>query len=289
MQRPAVLVHEIVHKLGLFGKPHQGVRSFQDLEFVLDLADNDPKKARKNADTFEMLYQQYYHRVDAAVWRRDNDKVYLFSGNRYTRFSPNFGAGADNGYPKPIQGRWKGLPEDFVQSIDAAVWRDDKKALYMFKGDRYVRFSNGNTTMDRNYPKAMRNWKGLPARFERGIDAAVWRGDNGKLYFFKDHEYVRYSDPGKPIDANYPRRIAGNWKDLPDDFERDVGAALWDWKRGRLYFFHGTRYVRYTDVPNVVDDGYPRAILSNWEGVPPASPTFVPSRAGAGAFKGLPH
>lgn len=117
----------------------------------------------------------------------------------------------------------------------------------------------------------------------------MWRGDNGKLYFFKDDEYVRYSDPTKSIDSKYPLPIAGNWKDLPNDFERDIGAALWDWNKGRLYFFHGTQYVRYTDVPKVVDSGYPRAILSSWNGVPSTSPSFVPSRANAGAFKGLPH
>jgi hypothetical protein len=246
--RAGIVIHEMIHKLGLVGD--QGVTTLADVE---DLARNNPKKAQRNPDTYEFLYQEYFHRVDAAVWRRDNNKVYLFSGNRYTRFSPDLSAGADPGYPKTIEDNWHGLPDNFKRGIDAAVWRDDNEKLYMFKGDQYVRFSDGRTTVDAGYPKPMSNWPGLDSNFQSGIDAAVWRGDTGRLYFFREDpshlqnvNYVRYSDPNDPVDPGFPRDLT-NWpEDLPQDFVDNLGAAFWHWGTGRLYLFTGRQYIRYS-------------------------------------------
>ena len=45
--------------------------------------------------------------VDAVLQRKDNGAIYMFKAGQYVRFS-NVDAGVDAGYPKPIEGNWKG-------------------------------------------------------------------------------------------------------------------------------------------------------------------------------------
>ena len=203
-------------------------------------------------------------KVDAAVWRGDNDKAYLFSNTRYIRFT-DIGAGRDEGYPKKISGNWPGLPNNFKNGIDAALWREDNGKLYLFKGSEYVRFSNVSDGVDAGYPKPVAgNWKGMPAAFNEGIDAALWRESNGKIYFFKGGQYLRISSVDAGMDAGYPKPIAGNWNGMPTSFNNGIDAALMRKDNHKLYFFKGTRYVRLTDVGATMDAGYPNFINGNW-------------------------
>ena len=114
----------------------------------------------------------------------------------------------DAGYPKPIAGNWPGLPADFNAGIGAVLQRKDNGAIYMFKGDQYVRFSNVDAGVDAGYPKPIEgNWKGMPDKFNAGIDAALWRNSNGKIYFFKKGRfygtYVRFTDVSAGVDSGY--------------------------------------------------------------------------------------
>ena len=71
------------------------------------------------------------------------------------------------------------------------------------------------------YPKPIaNNWPGFPAAFAAGIDAAVvW--NNGKAYFFKGANYIRYDIKTDKVDAGYPKPIAGAWPGL---FTSGIGA-----------------------------------------------------------------
>ena len=310
-ERAAILVHELVHKIGghavagaaigLVGGPpgvaagaaigamvptgHKTSQESQVMAQVEALAKNTPRKARNNPDSYELLYQQYFHRVDAAVHRVSNGKWYLFCGNRHVRFTPGGGPKADAGYPVPITA-WGRLPKEFRRGIDAALYRHDNQALYFFKGNRYVRFDKGSNTVNREYPKFLSEWKGMPARFQEGIDCALWRGDNKRIYFFKGDEYLRFSSVAHGMDNGFPKRIASSpeWSWLPVDFRFGLGAALWDDDQKRIYFFKGNQYVRSSDHKKV-DGGYPRPILRNWIGVPVATPIFDPEGQPAGVFK----
>jgi len=202
--------------------------------------------------------------IDAALWRLDNNKIYLFSGNKYVRIT-DVGAGRDDGYPRNIAGNWPGLPAAFQSGIDAALWRDSDGAVYLFKGNQYVRFSKVSDGVDAGYPKSIADdWPGLPAAFQTGIDAALLRESNGKIYFFKGNQYVRFSDVSAGVDAGYPKPIAGSWPGLPASFTSNLGAALMRRDNHKIYFFKGTRHVRFDDAASTTDPGYPRFINGDW-------------------------
>jgi hypothetical protein len=206
----------------------------------------------------------FLSKIDAAVWRADVNRLYLFSNDEYVRYT-NVSDGRDEGYPKRIAGNWPGLPSSFNQGIDAALWRESNGKLYFFKGSQYVRFSKVSDGVDPGYPKPIAgNWPGLPSSFNQGIDAALWRESNKKIYFFKGSQYVRFSKVSDGVDPGYPKPIAGNWPGLPSSFNEGIDAALLRRDNKKIYFFKGRRYVRYSSVPQGVDPGYPAWINGNW-------------------------
>jgi hypothetical protein len=206
----------------------------------------------------------FLQQIDAAVWRHDNGKAYLFSNDQYVRFS-DVAQGVDEGYPRSIASGFAGLPAAFRAGIDAALWRPDNGKLYFFKGSQYVRFSDVGAGMDPGYPKSIDgHWKGLPASFSERIDAAVWREDNNKIYLFRGGQYVRFSDVDAGMDPGYPKSIEGHWPGLPASFQSGIDAALMRLDNHKLYFFKGRRYVRFSDVDAGVDPGYPADINGRW-------------------------
>ena len=66
------------------------------------------------------------------------------------------------------------------------------------RSGRFFSVANGNCrlcanpAMDEGQPEPIASeWIGLPANFQSGIEAAVWRYDNGRAYLFKGNNYVR--------------------------------------------------------------------------------------------------
>ncbi len=96
--------------------------------------------------------------VNAALWSKTNQKIYFFKDDQYIRVDPNNGWQVDPGYPKPIENNWPGLPGDFNEGIDAALWSETNQKIYFFKRNRfynqYVRVDpNNGWQMDSGYPK----------------------------------------------------------------------------------------------------------------------------------------
>lgn len=205
-------------------------------------------------------WEAFMTNIDAALYRGDNNKAYLFSGKWYVRFS-KVGDPKDEGYPKTIAGNWHGLPSDWENGIDAALWRPSNQKIYFFKGNQYCRLTGA--TVDAGYPKPIAgNWSGLPADFQAGIDAAFHRTSNDKIYFFKGSNYVRLTET--TVDPGYPKPIGTNWEGLPASFQQKIDAALMRLDSGQIYMFSGRRYIRYTNVANGIDPGYPNWIDKNW-------------------------
>lgn len=212
-------------------------------------------------------WESFLTNIDAAFWRTSNDRIYLFSGPWYVRLTNDTAAGPEPGYPKRIAGNWRGLPASFESGIDAALMRESNGKIYFFKGSQYVRIGD-NSEVDAHYPKPITgNWKDLPASFNQGIDAALWRESNEKIYFFKGNQYVRV-DSDSTMELNYPRPIAGNWKGAPEAFNQGFDAALMRKGNAKIYAFKGRQYIRWSKVSEGIDDGYPRWIHGNWMAFP---------------------
>ena len=193
--------------------------------------------------------------LDATVYRKNNNKIYFFKGDQYVRIGGD--SKVESGYPKPIAGSWRGLPASFESGIDAALWRNSNGKIYFFKGDQYVRIGN-DSKVESGYPKPIAgNWKGMPSSFNSGIDAAVWRDSNQKIYFFKGDQYVRIGSDSS-MDPGYPKPIKGNWG-VPEDWEDGIDAAMLRFSNGKMYFFKGSDYLRWKD-PQHMDAGYPKQI-----------------------------
>ncbi|BBZ34765.1 hemopexin repeat-containing protein [Mycolicibacterium confluentis] len=145
-----------------------------------------------------------------------------------------------------------------------SMWPNGK--VYLFKGSQYVRYNVAADKVDAGYPLPIAgNWPGFPADFASGIDSGVlWT--NGKAYYFRGNQYIRYDVVNDRVDAGYPRPIFNNWPGL---WAGGIDAGV-VWPNGKAYLFKGSQYVRYDIAADRVDPGYPKPIAGNWPGMPAA-------------------
>lgn len=197
-----------------------------------------------------------------AVVNWGNGKAYCFRGSQYVRFDIKAGR-TDSGYPKPINsGTWPGLI--WIEGIDAAVnWGNGK--AYFFRGSQYVRYDIASDRVDPGYPQPINSqtWPGLV--WTDGIDAAVNWG-NGKAYFFKGNQYIRYDIKADRADSGYPKPInAQTWRGMIwTDGIDDVVA----WNNGKAYFFRGNQFIQFDIKEDRADPGYPKKIDDqSWPGL----------------------
>lgn len=103
-----------------------------------------------------------------------------------------------------IAQRWPGVPFDH---IDAAL-HFDPEFVYLFSGNRYVRFDVKRNQICEGYPQlTCERWHGL--HFEK-IDAAIYWG-NGKVFFFRADQHIRYDIADFRADPGYPKHVTGNY------------------------------------------------------------------------------
>jgi hypothetical protein len=111
----------------------------------------------------------------------------------------------------------------------------------------------------------------LDAKFASTVYPKSYSGStciwpNGKAYFFRGSQYLRYDPANDSTDPGYPLPIAGNWPGLPADFASGIDAAVL-WNNGKAYLFKGSKYVRYDVAADRMDAGYPLPIAGNWPGL----------------------
>lgn len=192
--------------------------------------------------------------------------VYFFWRDNYLRYDRVLDR-TDEDYPLSIAGYWPGFTEaGFDTGVDAAVnWQNGK--IYFFKGNQYLRYDIAADKADPGYPLLIAgNWPGFTeAGFDTGVNTAINFG-NGKVYFFKGNQYLRYDIAADKVDPGYPLPIAGNWSGFTEaGFDTGVNAAI-NWGNGKVYFFKGNQYLRYDIASDKVDPGYPLSIAGHWPG-----------------------
>lgn len=231
-------------------------------------------------------------RVVLAVLAHDRTLALLL-GDRWHVVSQSLTAS----YPLNRLGR---LKNNIAQrnKVDAALFLESSGQTFLFSGDQGVRYSNDTYTQDEapafvddGYPKSLATiltqelgMSHLPSTFQYGIDA-VLKGNDSKLYVFKDKYYLQ-------SDQSEPKSIATFWGKLdnkfvsidPTDPSRVPLDAAFISPNGSLYAFKGKQYIRYTD-PNqaTVDEGFPKSIQDNWGNLPT---TFETAISGGFVFEG---
>ncbi len=87
--------------------------------------------------------------------------------------------------------------------------------VYFFSNNSYLRYDRVDDQVDEDFPKPITgNWPGFDTTdFAAWVDAAVNWG-NGKVFFFRGNQYLRYDIAADRVDSGYPLPILGNWKGL---------------------------------------------------------------------------
>ncbi len=148
--------------------------------------------------------------------------------------------------------------------------------IYFLRGDRCLKFEPGHGVVPRagGVERALRDeWPGLPAPFDRGVDAALHYPKTKSIYLFRGGRYVRGTlsllAPAAPPTWSDVRRIGvDGWKTLPVAFRADLDAAFFHRDNGHAYFFKGGDYVKYHPDDGVVAPGIRRLGVDGWVGLP---------------------
>jgi len=106
------------------------------------------------------------------------------------------------------------------------------------------------------------------AVFAQGTIDAVLNWGNGKAFFFKGDEYIRYDITTHKVDPGYPKKIGNAFPGMT--FTSGVDAAInWGKVDGHdtAFFFKGDEYIRYDIEQHRVDAGYPKKIGNAFPGM----------------------
>ena len=162
-------------------------------------------------DPWATLKEGGYSRIEAAfrgthIHDADGNpmprKLFFFQGTHFVRYDVDTQQ-VDQG-PTRIAEGWPGVP---FESIDA-VLSVNSESIYLFSGDKYVRYNGVKNRMDEGYPASVHErWIGVT--FDR-IDAALYAG-HGKCYFFSGTRYIRYDIVNYCADPGYPKHINSNY------------------------------------------------------------------------------
>jgi hypothetical protein len=89
---------------------------------------------------------------------------------------------------------------------------------------------------------------------------------NGKAYFLKGNQYIRYNIAADKADAGYPLPIKNYWPGLDAFADVFLDAAV-EWGNGKAFLFKGNQYIRYDIASGKADAGYPLPIKDHWPGL----------------------
>jgi hypothetical protein len=223
--------------------------------------------------------------VDAGFVGLDG-KTYLFSGDRYLRYSGADYSVVDIGYPRAIAGDWGGL-----RRVDASFVLDGVTYLFGLGGDlltlplehaadldagrvssalRQRLARQGLTLPDEPRVEGARPWRittdsGVRlVLVPRATDIVVRCDEDVEAPF-----YVRYAtrDYTKP-DSDHPRPLTDDWWSLPagGDPAIDSVDAVFTGRDNRTYLFSRNQYVVFDHRRRWWSA--PRSLQSGWDSLP---------------------
>lgn len=137
-------------------------------------------------DPISAFWPALSHGIDAAYEVKERDTVFLFKGHKYWATKATV---IEPGFPKNIHSL--GFPK-VVKKVDAAVYDGSIKKTYFFSGDKYWRYDETNSSMEKGYPKK------IAADFpEAGskVDAALHH--NGHLYLFSGSKQYKFDSKSR--------------------------------------------------------------------------------------------
>ena len=217
-----------------------------------------------------------FEQVDAAFVR--DGKLYLTRGNQYIRYSGENFDFVDDGYPKQLSTNNENLPK--WDRLDTAFAGTDGKT-YFFKDGKFRTSDNLTTDQDAKTPwrsarpgiadggidaAYIQNGKlfllsgniyfrytlengaisdvadaGYPKPMATKMDAAFVQND--AVYLFSKGQYYKLSGSAEPDTLPAPKKIKGNWGNIPGEFWGGFDAGLNT--AGKLYLFKGKQYLEY--------------------------------------------
>ena len=207
-------------------------------------------------------------KIDAALQRNDNQRVYFFIGEQLYRYNLELVDKVDPNFPQPVKEYWTGLP---YSTVDAVIKANHADKLYFFKDDYYLRYDINDLKVDAGYPRKIKEgWVGVP--FDT-VDAAFWRLKLfvdiekevfEKVYLFKGEEYVVYNIDTDQIADGYPKAIKDGFPGMPF---ATIDAIFQRYEQHLLYIFKDDKYLIYDIEAKRTLDGYPHNVVDDFKGI----------------------
>lgn len=194
-------------------REHTTYRLINDLVDVESIGKPGSGSVEKTTQALPAIPASWTGEVDAAYFNNSDNKVYIFKGTEYARFSPEAKT-LDTGYPKPLTDLVKNLPAHWHNGyLDAAFFHPKSKAVFLFKGEEYLQVPAGKNK-GAGEPQQISTLVGdWPFAWGSGhLDAADYNSQENKVYLFRGKEYVVISLEGSmKVEPGYPKNIEVAW------------------------------------------------------------------------------
>lgn len=154
----------------------------------------------------------------------------------------------------------------FYEDIDAAEDFGNGK-VYLFKGDRCIRYDKNTGTKDPEFPMSIEAaFPRLPTKFHRDLDA-VLNYDNTQIFFIKEGFIARYNKRNRNASASEILADELNGWPRSYPFRSKIDAAT-GWDNSKAYFTSGPDYIGYVRTEDEVGPNYPKQLKDTWRSLP---------------------